>query len=155
MATFALNFSRPGAQVAAQYYNFLRFGFEGYRRLQQACQDVALHLSTEIAKIGAFELLSDGSDLPVFGFKLRDEVTNFTVFDLSDRLRQHGWQVPAYTLPPDLEDVAIMRIVVRPGFSMDLASILLDDVRRHVDLLSATPQPAVKPTHHQLHAFHH
>jgi glutamate decarboxylase len=155
MATFALNFSRPGAQVAAQYYNFLRFGFEGYRRLQQACQDVALHLSTEIAKIGAFELLSDGSDLPVFGFKLRDEVTNFTVFDLSDRLRQHGWQVPAYTLPPNLEDVAIMRIVVRPGFSMDLASILLDDVRRHVDLLSTTPQPAVKPTHHQLHAFHH
>jgi glutamate decarboxylase len=155
MATFALNFSRPGAQVAAQYYNFLRFGFEGYRRLQQACQDVALHLSTEIAKIGAFELLSDGSDLPVFGFKLRDEVTNFTVFDLSDRLRQRGWQVPAYTLPPNLEDVAIMRIVVRPGFSMDLASILLDDVRHQVDLLSATPQPAVKPTHHQLHAFHH
>jgi glutamate decarboxylase len=155
MATFALNFSRPGAQVAAQYYNFLRFGFEGYRRLQQACQDVALHLSTEIAKIGAFELLSNGSDLPVFGFKLRDEVTNFTVFDLSDRLRQHGWQVPAYTLPPNLEDVAIMRIVVRPGFSMDLASILLDDVRRHVDLLSATPYPAVTPTHHQLHAFHH
>jgi glutamate decarboxylase len=155
MATFALNFSRPGAQVAAQYYNFLRLGFEGYRRLQQTCQDVALYLSGEISDIKEFELLSDGSDLPVFGFKLRDEVTNFTVFDLSDRLRQHGWQVPAYTLPPDLTDVAIMRIVVRPGLSMDLATMLLRDIRHHVELLSAAPTPATTPAHHRAHAFHH
>jgi glutamate decarboxylase len=155
MATFALNFSRPGAQVAAQYYNFLRLGFEGYRRLLQTCQDVALYLSGEIGDIKEFELLSDGSDLPVFGFRLRDDVTNFTVFDLSDRLRQHGWQVPAYTLPADLTDVAIMRIVVRPGLSMDLASILLNDIRHQVDLLSATPAPATAPAHHRAHAFHH
>jgi glutamate decarboxylase len=155
LATFSLNFSRPGAQVVAQYYNFLRLGFEGYRRLQQTCQDVALHLSSEIAKIDALELVSDGSDLPVFGFMLREDITNYTVFDLSDRLRQHGWQLPAYTLPADLEDVAIMRIVVRPGFSMDLASMLLDDIRRYVGLLSATPQPTVTPAHHKAHAFHH
>ncbi|HEX4703121.1 MAG TPA: glutamate decarboxylase [Pseudonocardiaceae bacterium] len=155
MATFALNFSRPGAQVAAQYYNFLRLGFEGYRRLQQACQDVAMYLSGEIGKIEEFELLSDGSDLPVFGFTLRDDITNFTVFDLSDRLRQNGWQVPAYTLPADLEDVAIMRIVVRPGLSMDLASMLLADIRRHVEHLAASPQPAIPPAHHRAHAFHH
>jgi glutamate decarboxylase len=91
----------------------------------------------------------------VFGFTLRDDITNYTVYDLSDRLRQHGWQVPAYTLPADLEDVAIMRIVVRPGFSMDLASMLLDDIRRHVGLLSATPPPTVIPAHHKAHAFHH
>jgi glutamate decarboxylase len=155
MATFALNFSRPGAQVAAQYYNFLRLGFEGYRRLLQTCQDVALHLSSEIANIKEFELLSDGSDLPVFGFKLSDDVDNFTVFDLSDRLRQHGWQVPAYTLPADLTDVAIMRIVVRPGLTMDLASMLLRDIRHQVDLLSAIPRPATAPAHHRAHAFHH
>ena len=57
MPTFALNFSRPGAQVAAQYYNFIRLGRVGYQRVQQTCQDVALHLSGEIAKIGPFELL--------------------------------------------------------------------------------------------------
>ena len=74
MPTFALNFSRPGAQVAAQYYNFIRLGREGYQRVQQTCQDVALHLSGEIAKIGSFELLSEGRDLPVFAFKLRDDV---------------------------------------------------------------------------------
>jgi glutamate decarboxylase len=155
MATFSLNFSRPGAQVVAQYYNFLRLGFEGYRRLQQTCQDVALHLSTEIGKMDAFELLSDGSDLPVFGFTLREDITNFTVYDLSDRLRQQGWQIPAYTLPPDLTDMAIMRIVVRPGLSMDLASMLLDDIRRHVGQLSAVPHPTVIPPHHKAHAFHH
>ena len=68
MPTFALNFSRPGAQVAAQYYNFLRPGHDGYRRVQQTCQDIARFLSGEIAKLGPFELLSDGSDLPVFAF---------------------------------------------------------------------------------------
>ena len=71
MPTFALNFSRPGAQVAAQYYNFLRLGHTGYRHVQQTCQDIAMHLSGEVAKIGQFELLTDGSDLPVFAFKLQ------------------------------------------------------------------------------------
>ena len=155
LATFSLNFSRPGAHVAAQYYNFLRLGFEGYRRLQQTCQDVALHLASEIGKMDAFELLSDGGDLPVFGFKLRDDITNYTVYDLSDRLRQHGWQIPAYTLPPDLEHVAMMRIVVRPGMSMDLASMLLDNIRHHVDQLSPAPPPVAIPPHHKAPAFHH
>ena len=74
MPTFALNFSRPGAQVAAQYYNFLRLGHAGYRHVQQTCQDIAMHLSGEVAKLGPFELLTDGSDLPVFAFKLRDDI---------------------------------------------------------------------------------
>ena len=100
MPTFALNFSRPGAQVAAQYYNFLRLGFEGYRAVHQACQDIAMHLSSSRSpRLGPFELLTDGSDLPVFAFKLREEVTGYSVFDLSDRLRMRGWQVPAYTFP--------------------------------------------------------
>ena len=45
MPTFALNFSRPGAQVVAQYYNFLRLGFEGYRKVQAYARDVAMRLS--------------------------------------------------------------------------------------------------------------
>ena len=96
MPTFALNFSRPGAQVAAQYYNFIRLGWQGYRHVQQTCQDIALHLSGELAKMGPFELLSDGSDLPVLAFRLTDPAgTGYSVFDLSERLRQRGWLVPA------------------------------------------------------------
>jgi glutamate decarboxylase len=145
MPTFALNFSRPGAQVAAQYYNFIRLGHEGYRHVQQTCQDIALHLSGEIAKIGPFELLTEGKDLPVFAFKLRDEVTSYSVFDLSERLRMRGWQVPAYTFPNDMTDTAVMRIVVRNGFSMDLANLLLDDFRLHVRVLEHHPQTQPPP----------
>src|ERR1700733_7577913 len=145
MPTFALNFSPPGAQVAAQYYNFVRLGDSGYRHVQQTCQDIARHLSSEIAKIGPFELLTDGSDLPVFAFKLRDDVTTYSVFDLSERLRMRGWQVPAYTFPENLTDMAVMRIVVRNGFSMDLANLLLDDVRLHVRTLEHHPQTQPPP----------
>jgi glutamate decarboxylase len=142
MPTFALNFSRPGGNVAAQYYNFLRLGFEGYREVQQACQDVAMRLSGRIAAMGPFELLTDGSDLPVFAFKLRDPAAvGYTVFDLSDRLRQRGWLVPAYTLAEDMQDTAVLRIVVRNGFSMDLASLLLDDLKVQSEALAAHPHP--------------
>jgi glutamate decarboxylase len=145
MPTFALNFSRPGAQVAAQYYNFLRLGHSGYLHVQQTCRDIALHLSAEIAKIGPFELLTDGSDLPVFAFKLRDDVAGYSVFDVSERLRMRGWQVPAYTFPADMTDTAVMRIVVRNGFSMDLANILLDDLRTHIRALERNPQRQPPP----------
>src|SRR5215471_16500720 len=145
MPTFALNFSRPGAQVVAQYYNFLRLGHSGYQHVQQTCQDIAMHLSGEIAKIGPFELLTDGSDLPVFAFKLGDSVTEYSVYDLSERLRMRGWQVPAYTFPADLQDMAVMRIVVRNGFSMDLANLLLDDLRLHIQVLERNPQRQLPP----------
>ena len=145
MPTFALNFSRPGAQVAAQYYNFIRLGYSGYQHVQQTCQDIAMYLSGEIAKIGPFELLTDGSDLPVFAFKLSDSVKEYSVFDLSERLRMRGWQVPAYTFPADLQDMAVMRIVVRNGFSMDLANLLLDDLQLHIRVLERNPQRQPPP----------
>jgi glutamate decarboxylase len=145
MPTFALNFSRPGAQVAAQYYNFIRLGHSGYRHVQQTCQDIALHLSSEIAKMGPFELLTEGRDLPVFAFKLRDDITSYSVFDLSERLRMRGWQVPAYTFPADMTDTAVMRIVIRNGFSMDLANLLLADFRLHLRVLEHHPQTQPPP----------
>jgi glutamate decarboxylase len=153
MPTFALNFSRPGSQVVAQYYNFLRLGREGYGAVQQSCQDVARRLSAGIAELGPFDLLTDGSELPVFAFKLRDEVTNYTVFEVSRGLREPGWQVPAYTLPANLEDVAVLRIVVRTGFDHDMADILLSHLRAAIDddlsKLSAPP-PISRPQ-----GFHH
>ena len=135
MPTFALNFSRPGSNVAAQYYNFLRLGFEGYRKVQQACQDVAMYLAAQIAAMGPFELLSDGSELPVLAFQLRTRRRSYTVFDVSERLRQRGWLVPAYTFPANMQDTAVMRIVVSNGFSTDLADLLLADLRAQVQAL--------------------
>src|SRR5262249_33579466 len=144
MPTFALNFSRPGSQVAAQYYNFVRLGFEGYRQIQLTCQHVARYLATEIAAIGPFELLSDGSALPVVAFKLASPAASgYTVFDLSERLRQRGWLVPAYTFPENMQDTAVLRIVVRNGFSQDLAGLLLSDLRTQVQVLEAAPQEPV------------
>ena len=144
MPTFALNFSRPGSQVAAQYYNFVRLGFEGYRDVQLACQDVARYLAAEIAEMGPFELLSDASDLPVLAFRLADpSAAGYTVFDLSERLRMRGWLVPAYTFPANLQDVAVLRIVARNGFSRDLAGLLITDLRNQVKALAAAPHPPV------------
>ena len=154
MPTFALNFSRPGAQVILQYYQFLRLGREGYRRVQQTSRDVALHLSRTIAGMGPFELVSEGRDLPVVAFKLAQDVTTYTAYDLSRKLREHGWLVPAYSLPPHLEDVVVLRIVVRNGLSFDLADLFLADLKRAVEwferLSAPMPQEDAAAT-----AFHH
>jgi glutamate decarboxylase len=101
---------------------------------------------------GNMPTLTDGSDLPVFAFKLRDEVTNYTVFEVSRLLREHGWQVPAYTLPANLEDVAVLRIVVRNGFDLDMADILLSHLRRAIEDLSKLPEP---PPFSRPQGFHH
>lgn len=142
MPTFALNFSRPGAQVVLQYYQFLRLGRDGYRAMQQAAQDVALYLSKGIADIGIFDLWSDGSDIPVFAWSLKaDHTDKWTLHDLQDRLRMLGWLVPAYPMPADLEDITVQRIVVRNGLSMTLARDLLRDIRNEVDYLNALDYP--------------
>jgi glutamate decarboxylase len=141
MPTFALNFSRPGGQIVAQYYNFLRLGFNGYRRVQGYARDVATRLASEIAKVGPFELITEGNQLPVFAFKLKDEVTNYTVFDVSNAVRERGWLVPAYTFPDNRTDLAVLRVVVKRGFSHDVADLFLDDLRRQLPRLQKQPEP--------------
>jgi glutamate decarboxylase len=141
MPTFALNFSRPGAQVVAQYYNFLRLGFEGYRRVQQYARDVATSLAARLDDLGPFELLTRGDELPVFAFALKPEVDNYTVFDLSLALRERGWQVPAYTFPENRTDLAVLRVVVRRGFTHDMADLLLADVQRQLGRLEQQEGP--------------
>jgi len=138
MPTFSLNFSRPGGPIVAQYYNFLRLGREGYRKIHQAGYDNAQYLAEQIAKLGPFEMIYDGrGGIPALVWKLREGVDHgFTLFDLADRLRTTGWQVPAYTLPKNREDLTIQRILVRHDFSRDLATLLLDDYKRalkHLD----------------------
>lgn len=153
MPTFALNFSRPGSQVVAQYYNFLRLGFRGFRRVQQYARDVAMYTAGEIEKLGPFELLTRGDELPVFAFRLKDSVENFTVFDVSAALRERGWQAPAYTFPKNREDLAALRIVVRRGLTFDVADMLLDDLRKQIKKLEKLAAPLA--TEGQACSFHH
>lgn len=155
MPTFALNFSRPGAQVLLQYYNFLRLGKRGYTAVQSATRDVALHLSDQISKMDAFELWNDGWDIPVFAWQLKSGYTNnWDLYDLSNQLRQRGWLVPAYPLPDNLSDTTVQRIVVRNGLSMDLASQLLDDIRSSFAYLGNLSGPMPKEGR-STKTFHH
>ncbi|NGX63749.1 MAG: Glutamate decarboxylase [Candidatus Anoxychlamydiales bacterium] len=135
MATFAINFSRPGSQICAQYYNFLRLGFEGYKEIQQACKDTALYLSSAIEKMGPFKLITKGNDIPVFAWTLKED-TNFTLYDMADKLREHGWLVPAYKMPEHRQDLTVQRIVVKNGFSIDMADMLLKDMKKNLDFFS-------------------
>jgi glutamate decarboxylase len=128
MPTFALNFSRPGAEVVAQYYTFFRLGRSGYRAVQQAARDVATYLSAAIEATGRFRLISRGDELPVFAFTTADSPPPWDVFALSAKLRERGWQVPAYTFPEDRQDLAVLRVVCRNGFSRDLADLLMGEL---------------------------
>ena len=149
MPTFGLNFSRPGAQVVGQYYNFLRLGADGYRAVQQTCRDTAEWLAQEIAGLAPFELVSNSDGgIPAFAFRIAE--APFTVYEVSETLRGRGWLVPAYRMPPALDEVAVLRVVVRNGFSRDLAELLLADLTRTVSRLHADhPDPATKV------GFHH
>jgi glutamate decarboxylase len=144
MPTFTLNFSRPGNQIVAQYYNFLRLGRAGYTRIMEALSGTARYISSEIEKMGRFELLSRGDTIPVFAFALKDP-GHYTVYDLSDHLRQSGWQVPAYTMPPKVDKLAVLRVVVREGFSRDMAGQLVTDIKKAVDHFES--QPGFKSPH--------
>ena len=141
MATFALNFSRPGGQIIAQYYNFLRLGREGYRKIQQACYDTAAYLSDEISKMGPFKIIYDGrGGIPALCWMLKEGVNpGFTLFDLADRLRSRGWQVPAYSMPANREDLVIQRILVRHGVSRDLGDLLLNDMKHCMNYFEKNP----------------
>jgi glutamate decarboxylase len=136
MPTFALNFSRPGAQVVAQYYNFLRLGFEGFQLVQQTARDLGQWLAAEISGLGPFDLVSKGPGIPAITFRLRDESAPYTVYDISEMLRVHGWLVPAYPMPAGLDDMHVLRVVIRNGFSRDLGELLLDDIKEAIQRLS-------------------
>jgi glutamate decarboxylase len=146
MPTFTLNFSRPGSEVITQYFMFVALGREGYRRTIQTAQDVAVHLSAGIAKLGPYRLISEGRELPVFAFTLDPEVRNYDVFDVSDRLRQHGWLVPAYTFPENRQDLSALRIVVRSGMNHEMAYLLLDHLEEETSFLQSLqfPLPGVR-----------
>ncbi len=141
MPTFALNFSRPGGQIVAQYYNFLRLGREGYKKIHDACYDSAHYLSDEIEKLGLFNIIYDGrGGIPAMSFNLKEGVNpGFSLFDLSDAIRSRGWQIAAYSMPADREDLVIMRILIRHGVSRDLIDLLVEDLKRQIAHFTSLP----------------
>jgi glutamate decarboxylase len=143
MRDISLNFSRPGGQVVTQYYNFLRLGREGYGKIHSACYKTAQYISSQLEKIGLFDIIYDGREdegIPALCWKIKEGTDpGFTLYDLADRLRARGWQVPAYSLPADCQDVVIQRILVRHGVSFDLGDMLIDDLKKAVEFFEQHP----------------
>jgi glutamate decarboxylase len=155
MPTFALNFSRPGSQVVAQYFMFTSLGREGYAHVIGNAHEVARHTADGVAALGPYKLVSDASDLPVFAFALKPEIENYTVFDVSERLRQRGWLVPAYTFPKNREDLSVLRVVVRAGMSYDMADLLLRHLGDQTEYLQSLRAPLPGPDPEKRKAFAH
>ena len=155
MPTIGMNFSRPGAQVVGQYFNFIHLGFEGYQHRMKTLEAIACYLADSIAKLGPLRLVSHPlGQLPVFAVCLDPAVRNWTVFQLADKLRERGWLIPAYTLPANCESLAVLRLVIRAGFSRDMADVLLEDMERAVDWFERLDAPMPSP--HQVQpSFHH
>jgi glutamate decarboxylase len=158
MPVFQINFSRPAGQIIAQYYNFLRLGREGYRRVHTAAYETGQYLSGEISKMGPFEILCDSNPatgIPTVAWRIQDGVSpGYTLYDIADRLRVRGWQVPAYPLTGTASNIAVQRILVRQDVSRDLARLLLDDMReaiahfdRHPVQVSMTKEEAAGFSH--------
>jgi glutamate decarboxylase len=155
MPTFALNFSRPGSEVIAQYFMFMSLGHSGYVNLLTSLREITHRISSAIAEMGPYRLITDGSQLPVFAFALKDEITNYSVFDISDRLRERGWLVPAYTFPANRQDLNVLRIVVRAGMHLEMAEELIDSLREKTEQLQQLDGPLPRAIASTTQAFAH
>ena len=130
-----LNFSRPAAQILGQYYNFIRYGFEGYREIQQESMDIACYCHQKIGQMKCFSNYAKTLDNPLFIWYMNpeyDKSAKWTLYDLQAVLQQSGWMVPAYTMPKNIEDMVVMRVVVRQGMTRDMADMLLTDIANAV-----------------------
>ena len=147
MPTFALNFSRPGGEIICQYYNFLRLGKQGYLEIQSECSAIGKELAAKIAALGPFEIIYDGAGgIPGLCWKLKDPASSpFTLYEVADRLRERGWLVPAYSMPPNREDLVIQRILIRHGFTRKMAEELLLELQRTIEHLQHTLHRPPRP----------
>jgi glutamate decarboxylase len=148
--SFSLNFSRGAGMILAQYYNFLRLGREGYTLLQNAMRENARYLAKGIEAIGNFNIINDGKYTPSCCCSLKDE-SKYNAGDLVAALAQHGWTIPAFTLPADAQSVNCMRMNVREQFSRDMADILLNDIKRAIAKL----EEVHSEPYADMHTYHH
>ncbi|CAO2831107.1 unnamed protein product [Amaranthus hypochondriacus] len=138
--TFTLNFSKGASQIVAQYYQFLRLGFEGYKNVIKNCIDNAKTLRKGLQKMGRFDVVSKEQGIPLVAFAFKDENKSLA-FNLSKALRHYGWIVPAYTMPADIEHVTILRVVVREDFGRQMVDKLLSHIQQAlVELKESVPK---------------
>ncbi len=151
-----MNPRRPGGQIAAQYYNLVRLGRKGYAKITHGCEQIGIWFANELNELGMFDLVYDGrGGIPGCTWTLRNgSHPNFTLYDLSDRLRMRGWQVPAYPLPAHCTDLVVQRVLARFGLSRDLAGLLLDDLQCAVHYFEKHPSPKSN-THEDSGGYHH
>ncbi len=136
-STFTLNFSTGSAMVLAQYYNFVRFGRPGYTYIMRAMQENARLLAEALRRLGTFELIGDKEEqLPLVAFRLAED-QGYDEFDVAWQLSaERGWMVPAYTLPPNAQDVTIMRALVKQTMSREHVDTLASDLAEACDTLA-------------------
>ncbi|UQZ88977.1 glutamate decarboxylase [Deltaproteobacteria bacterium Smac51] len=157
MATFALNFSRPGGQIVAQYYLLTRLGRQGYREIMANLYKSAACIREGIRELGDFETFFGGDPqkgIPAVSWTLHPDVRHYSLYDLSDRLRMRGWQVSAYSMLPNIQETVVMRVVLRHGFSDDMALLFLEDVKRCLEYFKKHPVSVVQ-TSGEVNVFDH
>ena len=126
MPNYSLNFSKGSSTIIAQYYNFIRLGYKGYKSIMENMSENAKYLSKKLKETGKFEIINKNTTFPLVTVTLKD--SNFTTYQLSDKLRERGWIIPAYTLPPNAEDITVLRMVIKETFSRDMVNMLFDDI---------------------------
>lgn len=157
MPTMAINFSRSASQIIGQYYNFARFGFEGYRIIHEKTRKIALYIANELERLGIFEIYNKGDEMPIVCWTLKQDAgREWNLYDLADRIRMNGWQVPAYPLPENMEDTIIQRAVIRADFTRQLARHFVEDFKRSVkELDEARILPHGKESDGGVYGFTH
>ncbi|HWH11841.1 MAG TPA: glutamate decarboxylase [Solirubrobacteraceae bacterium] len=145
MPNYSLNFSRPSTSVVLQYFNFLRLGRAGYERIVACVLENAQALAARLDGTRRFEVINDGSIFPIVAVRA-SKPEELDLPQLSRRLRERGWIVPAYTLPADAEHVTVLRMVIKESFSRDMVDLLADDIETAItELCSPFPLPPAGP----------
>ena len=142
MPNYSLNFSKGSSTIIAQYYNFIRLGMHGYKKIMENMQENARYLASKLNGTGKFEVINKSVTFPIVTVELKD--CDFTVFHLSEKLRQKGWIVPAYTLPANADDVAVLRMVVKESFSKDMAEMLFADIMESIEKIEQPEEEKLK-----------
>ena len=150
-ATATLNFSKSSATVLAQYYNFLRMGREGYTRIMKQTVENAEFLRERLVKTGKFKIMNETQRIPVVALTLDESITKYNEFDISNKVRERGWILSAYSMPPNAQEVNSLRIVVRPHLNRDAAEILANDIERACEFLEIHGGNATPPELHDSH----
>ena len=156
MPNYSLNFSRPSSSVVLQYFAFLRLGREGFESIVASCLENARALAGKLAAIPGLQLIADGSDFPIVALRATEGTAGgggqaTDLVHLTHLLRERGWIVPAYTLPPNAEHVTVLRMVIKENFSRDMVDMLAHDVSLSMRALARGESLHPHRARHRLH----